>query len=295
MPPVERRVFVTGGSGLLGWTLARYLPHSKTLFQYRSHPLPGEFPAIRLELRDKISLTDTLNQFQPDVIINTAALPDPAKCELTPQETQLVNAEVPDWLADWVELNSARLIHISTDLVFDGLKGKYHETDPPNPTSVYGSTKLAGELAVQRKCENSVILRLPIMGGTSLTGLRSLNELIPLALQKNGVVNLFTDEYRSAIWADNVAEVIVELIDHDFTGLLHVPGGKDYSRFEIGRLIFDHFHLPLDGLIPGKIEDFTGSPPRCPDVTMSSERYTQNLSTPLLDFADGFRQYPFTY
>ena len=288
---LKKRIFVTGGSGLLGWTLTRYLPHSESLFQYRQHPIPPDFPVVRLDLRDRASLAETLNQFRPNVIINTAALPDPEKCERTPQETHLVNAEMPGWLAGWADANHARLIHISTDLVFDGQQGNYRETDPPNPISVYGETKWAGECAVKSRCGNHVILRLPIMGGTSFTGLRSLNETIPLALQKHGSVNLFTDEFRSPIWADNVAEVILELMSNDFTGLLHLPGGKDYSRYEIGRLVFDHYDLPQDRLIPGKIADFTGAPPRCPDVTLSSELSRQILSTPLNDFADGFRQY----
>jgi len=194
-------------------------------------------------------------------------------------------------LADWSARNGARLLHISTDLVFDGRQGHYREKDPPNPNSVYGKTKLMGEGAVLKKCANGVVLRLSLMGGASFTGQRSLNEDIPLTLKKQGKVRLFKDEYRSPIWADNVAEVIRELLDHDFTGLLHVPGGKDYSRYEIGEIIFRHYGLPLDQLEAARVAEFSGSPPRCPDVTLDNSLADQVLETPRYDFISGFDRY----
>lgn len=285
------RIFVTGGSGLLGWTLTRYLPHTKTLFQYWQHPLPSTLSAVQLNLLQPENLTATLDSYHPTVIINTAAYTDVAFCEENAPSAWTLNHEMPGWLASWAQKNGARLIHISTDLVFDGLKGNYCEEDPPNPVSVYSATKLAGENAVLSNCSNSVVLRLSIMGGTSFTGRRSLNEAIPLTLKRNGFVKLFIDEYRSAIWADNVAEIILELLDHDFTGLRHVPGGKNYSRHEIGEMIFRYFDLPLEKLHFGSVQEFTGSPPRCPDVTMDGSLLRCHLTTPIIDFASGFQLY----
>lgn len=287
----QPRIFVTGGSGLLGWTLTRFLTPASTLFQYWQHPLPDPLHTVKVDLVRRDDLMAVLNRYRPDIIINTAALTDQTFCEKYPQAAKALNSHVPGWLAVWAQENGARLVHISTDLVFDGTLGHYRESDPPNPVSVYGQTKLTGEQQVLEACDQGVVLRISIMGGTSFTGQRSLNEVIPQQVSENGSVRLFTDEMRSAIWADNVAEVILELIDHDFTGLLHVPGGKDYSRYEIGEMVFRYYGLSLDKLKPARIADFSGTPPRCPDVTTNGSLLQNTLTTPLHDFAAGFQLY----
>lgn len=287
----KKRIFVTGGSGLLGWTLSRFLPHSTTLYQFWRHPLPANRQSVKLDLRDRQKLLTRLDHDKPEIIINTAAMTDPVICEHEPRNARILNGDLPGWLAAWAEKDHARLVQISTDLVFDGIQGNYRETDAPNPVSVYGETKLAGETQALQSCMNAVVLRLSIMGGTSLTGRRGLNEVIAAAALEQKSVQLFTDEFRSAIWADNVAEIILELMDHDFTGLLHVPGGKNYSRYEIGKLVFQYYGFPVEKLNAVQIADFTGMPPRCPDVTLSGSLYNAVLKTCRRDFRDGFQQY----
>ena len=280
------KLLITGAGGGLG---SQFLELAR-----RDYP-DWECVGVTRKLADLLSPADikgVISGVKPDCILHAAAMTAVDLCETEPELAHGVNVEGTRAVVEAAEDAGARVVFISTDYVFDGKKDEpYHEKDPTNPLGVYGKTKLMGGKAVLKKCGNAAVLRLSLMGGASFTGRRSLNEVIPQTLKSHGKVSLFKDEYRSPIWADNVAEVIRELLESDFTGLLHVPGGKDYSRYEIGEIIFRRYGLPLDKLQPAWVTEFTGSPPRCPDVTLSNLLVDQVLETPRYDFASGFGRY----
>jgi dTDP-4-dehydrorhamnose reductase len=145
----------------------------------------------------------------------------------------------------------ARLLHISSDMVFDGQSSEaYRSTDMPCPTNLYGQTKLIAEREVlEHNPEDPVVLRIPILMGNSPSGQRSVHEKLLAAIHAGQCPKLFCDEIRQPCAASNVADVLLELSERrDLHGIFHWAGSEKLSRFEMGQRILKHFGLPLDSI-----------------------------------------------
>ena len=149
------RILITGASGLLGLNLALSTAGSHEVYGVTHHHLlyNAPFHVLQADLLERGALERLLDTVQPDWIIHCAALANLDDCEAEPDLAYHLNAELPGRLATLVAKGGARakgirLVHISTDAVFDGIQGDYSEEDTPNPLGVYARTKLAGERAV---------------------------------------------------------------------------------------------------------------------------------------------------
>ncbi len=173
----KRRILITGASGLLGLNTAIESAAEHQVFgQVKSHFLHSEsFETVQADLLAPGAVQRLLDQTQPDWVIHCAALAVIDACEKDPQQARQLNSEVPRQLARDVARGGARLLHVSTDAVFDGLRGRYTEKDPPNPLSVYARTKLEGEQAVLEENPDAIIARVNLFGW-SISGRRSLAE-----------------------------------------------------------------------------------------------------------------------
>jgi dTDP-4-dehydrorhamnose reductase len=180
------RILITGASGLLGINLAVELAQKHTVFGV----------VIQSDLLAQGAVEQALDASQPDWVIHCAALANLDACEADPIRAAQLNTELPGRLAEYVARGGARegkarLVHISTDSVFDGLRGGYTEEDTPNPPGVYSRTKLAGEQAVAAADPSAVIARVNLYGW-GITGKRSLAEFFFNNLSQVSVMG-FTD------------------------------------------------------------------------------------------------------
>src|SRR4030066_46346 len=141
------RILITGASGLLGLNLALETTHRHTVFgTVNQHVLkPDAFTVIQTDLLAPGAVEHLLDLTQPDWVIHCAALANLDACEADPLLAPHLNTDLPRTLASHVARGGARMVHVSTDAVFDGLRGDYREEDQPNPQGVYARTKLAGE------------------------------------------------------------------------------------------------------------------------------------------------------
>ena len=249
------KILLTGASGLLGnaYALAAIRRSHEVVGLYnRTTPqISGLTHLRRLDLSDTDELTRLILELWPDTIVNCAALSNPAAVNADPQLAEKINVALPRQLAQLATHLGARLIHVSTDMVFDGRSGQpYRSTDIPSPTNLYGQTKLMAEREVlEHNPEDPVVLRIPILMGNSPGGQRSLHEKLLGAILRGERPKLFTDEIRQPASVENVAEVMLELSERrDLHGLFHWAGAEPLSRFEIGRRILDHFSLPHDSI-----------------------------------------------
>src|SRR5437763_1980405 len=141
------KVAIIGANGQLGTDLADELSKDYEVFQWNHSDI---------EITNTESVRPMVQKFRPDVILNTAAYHVVPQAENFPDKAFLINATGALNLAKVCDEQSVRLVHYSTDYVFDGVKNKpYTETDPPNPLSVYGNSKLAGEYFVRNYCPQS--------------------------------------------------------------------------------------------------------------------------------------------
>ncbi len=243
------KILLTGASGLVGGAFARAAARRGhyvvgTTLSYKE-AIDGLAEHRSLNLTDAPALTSVVLDIFPDVIVNAAAISEPAGCEANPALAQAVNVALPELLARLAFHVSARFIHLSSEQVFDGNHPPYRPTDPTAPITLYGRQKLASEQVVHRVApEFAVTLRAPLLGGNSPSGRRSLHERLFADWMSGRTPQLYTDEIRQVCHADNLAEVMVELCERpDVRGVHHWAGSEGLSRHELGERIRSHFKL----------------------------------------------------
>jgi dTDP-4-dehydrorhamnose reductase len=205
------RLHVTGATGFLGRELVRRAPTAT-----------GE----RFEVRDLGAIRAALEQLRPDVVIHTAYRQDgPGAWEITVDGAENVALVARD-----VE---ARLVHLSTDVVFDGRKGaRYVEEDEPCPVTEYGRAKAESEVRVRAAHPDALVVRTSLIVG-GLGHEPSKHEIA--ALDPDFV--FYEDEIRCPIQVGDLASALLELAALDLSGVLHVAGADAVSRAELAELI----------------------------------------------------------
>ncbi|MGC6455423.1 MAG: SDR family oxidoreductase [Coraliomargaritaceae bacterium] len=248
-------ILLTGATGLLGHAYAtaavrrghRVIALSNTQISN----IPGLAASRQIEGTDKTQLTSLCLELWPDVIVNCAAISNPADVDADPQLAEKINVALPRHLAQIATHLGARFLHVSTDMVFDGhAEEPYRSTDMPCPTNLYGQTKLMAEREVlEHNTEDPIVLRIPILMGRSPSGLRSVHEKLLTSIARGERPKLFCDEIRQPCSAQNVAEVLLELSERrDLHGIFHWAGSETLSRFEMGQRILRHFNMPLESI-----------------------------------------------
>jgi dTDP-4-dehydrorhamnose reductase len=285
------KILLTGATGLLGnaYALAAMRRgHAITALSHtQSCSLPGIANNPRINATDLNAITELSIQLWPDVIINCAALSNPASVEAEPDLARKINIDLPRHLAQLSTHLGARYIHISTDMVFDGLSdAPYRSTDMPAPGNLYGQTKLMAEKEVlAHNKEDPVVLRIPILMGKSPAGNRSVHEKLLAAINAKEKPKLFTDEFRQPCSAGNVAEVILELSERrDLHGLFHWAGSEVLSRFEMGQRICSHLGLPPDSIQPTSLANDPTHKNRPKNLAFNLNPIVSKLKTKPIDF-----------
>lgn len=276
------RVWITGAGGLLGSNLLKTAP----LFA-------PECQAIGLGRRE-LDLTDfaaVLARFRADrpaAIIHCAAVAHPPVCQRDPAAAREMNVEVTrNLLRLAAELP---FFFYSSDLVFDGKRGNYLETDTPNPLSVYAETKVAAEELVLANPRHTV-LRLSLNFGKSPTGDRAFNEMLRNDLAAGKNLSLFTDEFRCPTAALVTARATWELLNQRAAGLFHLCGANALSRWDIANLLLP-FWPDLPGkLKPDSVRSYQG-PPRPQNSSMNCEKVQRHLSFRLPGMAEALALHP---
>jgi dTDP-4-dehydrorhamnose reductase len=242
-------ILLTGASGLTGAAFAKLAAaagHRITGTVGRwSDPLPGLARQVAFELQDEAAVAALVRQERPELIVNAAAISEPAQCDAEPEKAHRLNVGLPGALARAVQETGARLLHLSTEQVFDGAHAPYAVNAPRRAINRYAQQKLAGEDAVLATApERSIVLRIPLLMGNSPGGRRSVHERLLMLWADRKPAKLYADEIRQTCTADSVARAMLELGERsDLAGALHWAGAEPVSRLEIGRRIRAHFGL----------------------------------------------------
>jgi len=132
--------------------------------------MPADVNAVQFDLREHDKLHRVFDDVRPHAVIHAAAMANIDFCQSHPQEAEAVNVGVTRQLVELCKLYDSKLVFCSTDTVFDGVKGMYAESDPPDPLNIYGETKARAERIVQQGLDNSVIARLALVMASSRSG-----------------------------------------------------------------------------------------------------------------------------
>ena len=285
------RILVTGTSGLLGLNLALENARKHMVFGVDRLPLKTDaFQVIQTDLLYLGVLEHLFEQTQPDWVIHCAALADMEACETNPSLAQQLNAELPGELAALVARYGARLVHISTDAVFDGQRGNYTEKDSPNPLSVYARTKLDGERAVTQANPDTIIARVN-MFGWSPSSKRSLAEFFVYNLKAGKPVEGFTDVYFCPLLVNDLAYILVEMLEKDLQGFYHVFSSECISKYDFGMSIAQQFNFDTRLITPSSVNQSGLQATRAPLLTMDTTKLSHALGRSLPRMASGIERF----
>ena len=275
-----KRLLILGASGLLG---SKLFTRAAGKFEVRGtyNPEVDGRTAWRLDPLDigsKDEVERLFEKLRPDAAILAAAMTNVDACEKQPSMANRVNSAGPELVARACKRLGAKLIHVSTDYVFDGSKSRpYAEDDVPRPISVYGSTKLAGERAVLSTLPGSIVARPAVLYGWN-----------PIETKENFVVwvlnklrakqraTLFEDQWISPTFADDLARTLLELLERDVQGVWHVSGPDCLDRPACGRMIAKAFGLD-EGLIVSAPSSSVPLPARRPRYSCLDVSKTEKL------------------
>jgi dTDP-4-dehydrorhamnose reductase len=178
------------------------------------------------------------------------------------------------------------MMHISTDSVFDGLRGEYAEDDSPNPLGVYSRTKLDGELAVAEANPNAIIARVNLYGW-SLPGNRSLAEFFFNNLSHGKQVMGFTDVFFCPLLANDLADIFVKMLERNLSGLYHVVSSESLSKYGFGMRLAHRFSLDGGLINPTSVSHSGLKATRSPNLTLRSDKLAGALGESLPRLSTG--------
>lgn len=285
---MSRTLLVVGGTGFLGIHLLRAAEDAG--FQpvcAARRPSSLVFGSFRaLDATDLGDVERALDEIEPRGIVFAAAMARIADCEREPARARRLNAEVPGEVATIARERGLRLVHVSTDLVFGSRRAPtsgFTEIDEPAPVSVYGVTKAAGERGVLDAYPAALVVRLPLLCGDSHGRGLGASDSVVASVARSERPRLFVDEWRTPIDVAVAARALVELVDSDLHGLLHVAGPARMDRHELGLRALRVARHADPGALVEAAERSGEHGPRPPDVSLDASRARALLRTLLVE------------
>lgn len=287
----KKRVLVIGADGQLGKSLqmAAEANKVKDILKWVFTDIHESVGILKLDALNINQLTDIVRKCDPDYIVNCAAFTAVDKEESVPFAVRgmNINGDLPGMLAEICENKKIKLIHISTDYVFDGKKvfGKYHETDHPNPLNSYGRHKLMGEKMIQKKMKKGdwMIIRTSWLYSPFKTNfVKKVYEWAKQAKEKGTSIRASSDEVSSPTSAWRLANFIAQVIENDNfeKGIWNFTDGIAMSRMKFAEEIVKSAGLDSNvKVLPAKKSDFVtpAKRPKRSVLSMSKTRKHFNV------------------
>ena len=239
---MTRSTLLFGATSILGFNLARLFPETILPFVTPANRAPAvrHWPILRLA--DSDWLENVFRDHPPAMLLYCHAVCDVPKCEAAPAWAQEINVEhLKRVLAALPQLT--RFVYVSSDHVFGG-DGVYDEQSPPRPISVYGRTRVEAEALVQER-SGSLVIRVGLPIGESPNGRTGHWDWLCYRMRRKLPITIVHDEYRSAVWASDLAQRVMQLAESDEIGIRHVFATRAVSRVELADYL-----LSLSGIAP---------------------------------------------
>ena len=251
---IKKRILIIGSNGMLGQRLSKFYSEASNVELLTSSAEDITFsPNINYEkfdITDKKQVKKIIYSFYPDIIINTAAYTNVDKSEIEKELTWAVNVTGVELIAKYASSIDARVIHISTDYVFDGKSGPYDEKHIPNPIGYYGRSKLAGENAL--KCGNCdyTILRTNVLYGPAANGRPDFVKWVVNSLKENQNIRIVTDQINNPTYIDDLVRAINKVQEYNKLGVYNIGGPEFLSRYDFTLRIAEYFKLDKNLITP---------------------------------------------
>jgi dTDP-4-dehydrorhamnose reductase len=282
------RLFVTGISGLLGSNIAHALRQTHQVHGCYHHN-PWELEGVtsqELDLLSYAQVEKALDRAQPDLVVHTAALTNVESCEANPDMAYALNVNTALHVAKACQILETRMIHISSDHLFDGKSPWKTEEDAPQPLNVYASTKAQAEQAVLQSCSRSLVVRTNFYGqGRAVKP--SFSDWILGALRRSESLTMFTDSFFTPILMDDLIGFMLELARREAEGIFNVVGRERLSKHEFAIRLARSFNLSAASVRTASLQDAGFKAVRPLDMSLSSEKVQRYLGVPMPSVSQG--------
>lgn len=282
LDPAHLPLLITGITGVAGYNALHYFQKKYRTKVVGIRPTatwqmvgPGVIP---LDTEDRAGLLDLFRQHRFQSVLNTTGNCALKSCELDPAMAERTNVLSAINVARLAREFGARLVHLSSDLVFSGLKGRpYIETDPVDPVTVYGQTMAEGERQVLDAYPGAAILRISLPMGPSFNRHAGAIDWIQSRFRNHRPATLYFDEVRCCTYVDDLNTVFEGCLANDAAGLFHCGGPRGITLYQIAQVInrvggYDaHLLKGIPRIEAGPI------PPRAGDCRMDSSKLTAVL------------------
>lgn len=284
-------LLVTGASGFVGGSILAQAGRHWTVHGVARHVPEGAPAGVHwhaADICDAAALRAVFEKAKPAAVIHGAAIADIDYSEAHPDEATRINVDATQAIATLCAEFGARLVHCSTDTVFDGKNGCYTEADPPSPINHYAHTKVVAEQVVHVTLNNYAIARIALVMGLPLLGKGNAFLAKTIAALEAGETAGFPEsEIRSPIDVITLGAALLELAGHEYRGILHLSGNTICTRLDMGRRIAVHLGYPVDHVVCKEAADMPGRAPRPRDVSLLNDRAGTVLKTRLCSIEEG--------
>jgi dTDP-4-dehydrorhamnose reductase len=231
------KILVTGSNGLLGQAVTAIFTRESDFELILTSVEEKSFMGLEsiyhhLDITSKEQVKSAISKHQPDVVLNCAAFTDVDKCETERELCWKLNVDAIKNLIIATRPHNIKLVHISTDYVFDGKHGPYNEEAIPNPVSFYGRSKLASENAIFASGINAAIVRTMVLFGVGQNVKPNFAVWLINKLTAKEKVNIVDDQIGNSTIVDNLAFGILKVIESEQSGIFNIAGKDIESRLD---------------------------------------------------------------
>lgn len=287
-------ILITGANGFLGHYLTSQLlekEHTVIATGKGECRLPfvakENFQYVSMDFTDPFAVHDVFAEIQPDVVVHAGAMSKPDDCEQQQWQAYVTNVEGTITMLLNAEEQKSFFVFLSTDFVFDGLKGMYKEEDSRGPVNFYGKTKEEAEDAVQEYEYDWAIVRTVLVYGKPSSGRGNLLTVIKEKLEKGEEYSVFDDQVRTPTFVEDLAAGIVAIIEKKATGIYHLSGEDILTPFEMACKTADHLGLDKSLIKKVTAETFSQPAKRPAKTGFSIDKAKRDLAYSPVSFAEG--------
>jgi dTDP-4-dehydrorhamnose reductase len=292
---MRKKVVITGANGLLGQQLVKVFQDDYDVLALDLDPHPS-FPGDKFEYRqgditNRQQLRDLVREFVPNFIMNAAAFTDVDGSETQRELCWRVNVTGVENLIYAAQKITARLIHVSTDYVFDGTAGPYKEEARPNPLGFYARSKLAGENAILKSAINYAIARTMVLYGTGYNIRPNFVIWLISQLQNSQSVQIVDDQFGNTTLASELARALRILAESGRNDIYHIAGSEIVDRYYFALKIAEVFDLQSRLIQPIKTDALKQAAPRPLNSGLDISKAVRELGISMSDVVGGLKKF----
>lgn len=280
-----KTALVTGASGLLGQHLVTQLKKSYAVIAVdiaeNVFDNSRNIIFLKSDLTNQHNIKNIIDEYNPDLVYNCASFTDVDGCEKNREDAFKLNVGVVE---GFLAAKAKRLIHFSTDYVFNGNDGPYAENDTTDPIGYYGETKLISENLILDSGYNHLVVRTNVLFGRGINIRPNFISWLIGELKNNKPVKIVTDQFNNPTLANNLAEASIEAGRKDISGIINLAGGSYLSRFDIAIKTASHFGLNRSLITPVLTSELGQSAERPLRGGLKIEKAKKLLNCHLLEF-----------